>query len=562
MAQSISNSDLQHLADNGFVVVENFLSKSHQKDLREDVSNLRNLERFQIAKIGHDGMVQDEKTPFKDIRYSETCFIGKTQEPEPMSEARVHIYDILNKLKTEVDTNEIVKQGSCTKNVPSLDANLEELMYAYYPQGGYYRRHRDAESESVSNWRKYSLLLYLNEDWRPNDGGELRIHHDSGGDELPLGELPNFTDIQPKGGTLVLFRSNLCPHEVLDTRRERFAIVGWFLSKEQHDPCANEGSYTAANKINPATLEALQNIRDASPRLAAKLRPQPPTTVTGILGDDFTFPGMAPVPPGPELKTFPDKDARFWEKIATFSAKGCLRTLSLGGSRLRHLTDEHWGQPSLLEDVVTLDLANTDCTEVELLMILKYCSKNLKHLYLGGNGLRDSGIKALLAKADFLNQLVTLDLRYNDITSEGAHALGNFLQPQPNQSFQTKCLCAWNVLYLEGNQIGSDGAKAFVLYGNLTQIYLGQNDIGPEGAAGLAEALTKSNQLKKISLEGNRIGNDGATALIEVLEKLDKEKTLEKLYVDNNGLTKEMSLRLGSAVNSATCIGDGGIFQE
>lgn len=31
--------------------------------------------------------------------------------------------------------------------------------------------------------RTYSYLLYLNQDWQPRDGGELRIHKDSGRDE-------------------------------------------------------------------------------------------------------------------------------------------------------------------------------------------------------------------------------------------------------------------------------------------------------------------------------------------------------------------------------------------
>jgi hypothetical protein len=37
-----------------------------------------------------------------------------------------------------------------------------------------------------------------------------------------------YEDIPPAGGTLVLFKSNIIPHEVLDTNTERVAVVGWY----------------------------------------------------------------------------------------------------------------------------------------------------------------------------------------------------------------------------------------------------------------------------------------------------------------------------------------------
>jgi hypothetical protein len=52
---------------------------------------------------------------------------------------------------------------------------------------------------------------------------------DSGRDELPLGESPNYITVEPYGGTLVLFSSRDIPHEVLDSHYlERLAVVGWY----------------------------------------------------------------------------------------------------------------------------------------------------------------------------------------------------------------------------------------------------------------------------------------------------------------------------------------------
>lgn len=533
-------SDLQRLADNGYVVVENFLPASLQEELRKDVYDLRSCDYFKVAKIGHDGMVQDENTPFRDIRYSETCFIGKINEPEVKCKARTQLYHALDELKSVLDSNDVVKQGHLTKSVPSLDTEMEELMYAYYPQGGYYRRHRDAEPDSVSNWRKYSLLLYLNQDWSSKDGGELRIHTDSGGDELPVGELPNFIDVQPKSGTLVLFRSDMCPHEVLDTRKERIAIVGWFLSATE--PASDPTDVPVASKttIDPDVLLALQLLRDVSPRLASRLKPAPPADYSGML-DDFFMPGSS-LPP-PSVPDYPDTDPRYWRKIATFTSTGLVTTLSLGGNRLQHLESE-WSA-TLLETVVTLDLANTDLSASRIAMVLSKC-KSLRNVHLGGNALGDDGVSELLPH---MHSLITVDLRYNDIVT--GESLGDMLKHED---------CSWTVLYLEGNRFGDSSVAAFSSFGPLRELYLGQNKVGPEGAARLAQAMHGAN-LKKLYLEGNHIGNTGAKAFYDVLETMEN-KTLEKLFCDNNGISKEEAIRLGRSLNSATLISDGGIFQD
>jgi len=51
-----------------------------------------------------------------------------------------------------------------------------------------------------------------------------------------VGELPNFVDVEPKAGTLVVFCSDRVPHEVLDTRTERMTVVGWFLAEPDLAP--------------------------------------------------------------------------------------------------------------------------------------------------------------------------------------------------------------------------------------------------------------------------------------------------------------------------------------
>ena len=61
-----------------------------------------------------------------------------------------------------------------------------------------------------------TLVSYLNEDWREDDGGCLRLWLEDGTE----------TTLLPAGGS-VCFLSEL-EHEVLPAQRERFSIAAWF----------------------------------------------------------------------------------------------------------------------------------------------------------------------------------------------------------------------------------------------------------------------------------------------------------------------------------------------
>lgn len=215
----IDPSDLETLREDGYVIIDDFLpTEAWMEALRGDVMNLREDKKFKIAKIGQDST----NALNEEIRVAETCFIGR-EKPELQdvpNANRERLYDVLEALRVDLEA----------AGQTSLDPNLSEFLYAYYPTGGFYRRHRDAIKGSASWLREYSILLYLNEEsYDPDiDGGRLRFHFDSGGDFLPAGEAPLFQDVDAYGGTLVIFESNRFPHEVLDTVAERFAVVGWY----------------------------------------------------------------------------------------------------------------------------------------------------------------------------------------------------------------------------------------------------------------------------------------------------------------------------------------------
>jgi SM-20-related protein len=100
----------------------------------------------------------------------------------------------------------------------ALMTGLEDFQghFAVYPAGAAYARHFDRLVGT--DVRAISAALYLNDNWQPDDGGQLRIYTGGGGSE----------DVSPQGGRLVAFQSDRFEHEVLPARRERLSFTGWF----------------------------------------------------------------------------------------------------------------------------------------------------------------------------------------------------------------------------------------------------------------------------------------------------------------------------------------------
>lgn len=91
-----------------------------------------------------------------------------------------------------------------------------ESHFALYPAGAFYVRHLDRFRDN--DRRTVSTVLYLNAGWLPQHGGQLRLYLKDGIEH----------DVQPVGGSLVVFLSGEIPHEVLPADRERLSLTGWF----------------------------------------------------------------------------------------------------------------------------------------------------------------------------------------------------------------------------------------------------------------------------------------------------------------------------------------------
>ena len=91
-----------------------------------------------------------------------------------------------------------------------------ESHFALYPPGAFYLKHVDRFRDD--DRRMVSAVIYLNDGWLPEHGGQLRMYLDKGVEH----------DVVPTGGCLVVFLSGEVPHEVLPATRDRLSLTGWF----------------------------------------------------------------------------------------------------------------------------------------------------------------------------------------------------------------------------------------------------------------------------------------------------------------------------------------------
>ena len=91
-----------------------------------------------------------------------------------------------------------------------------ECHYANFEKGSFYKKHFDQFKNE--HGRKYSVVLYLNDDWKTEDEGMLSLY-------LSDSEQK---DISPIEGRLVFFESDVMEHEVHPSfTRDRKSIAGW-----------------------------------------------------------------------------------------------------------------------------------------------------------------------------------------------------------------------------------------------------------------------------------------------------------------------------------------------
>lgn len=98
-----------------------------------------------------------------------------------------------------------------------------EAHYATYQPGDFYKKHLDSFQGRAS--RVISLVLYLNQNWHSEEGGELQVFNRENDNEV-------CAQVVPEAGRIAVFLSEEIPHEVLPAYRTRHSVACWFRQDE------------------------------------------------------------------------------------------------------------------------------------------------------------------------------------------------------------------------------------------------------------------------------------------------------------------------------------------
>jgi SM-20-related protein len=189
------------LATRGWIVVDDFFGRELTAALRSDCQSLGGRDDFRAAAVG-GGKRRQTRT---DVRSDEIRWLQQPASSEPQ----------------RIFLNHFEQLRLTLNRTLQLGLFEFESHFARYPAGAFYARHID--QLRGDSHRKLSCVLYLNEHWKPEDGGQLRLYLDGDGTE--------FEDVLPEGGRLVAFLSGRFAHEVLPAKRERLSIAGWFKTR-------------------------------------------------------------------------------------------------------------------------------------------------------------------------------------------------------------------------------------------------------------------------------------------------------------------------------------------
>ena len=189
---------INQLADNSLAVSDEAFPKHLSELLLQDLDRLHQVGAFQQAAIGRGGSLQVQK----QIRGDQTYWLDEN----PDSQTQKDFLDFMRELQKKLNESFFI-------GLQEIEAH-----YALYPPGAGYDKHIDQHAHTA--YRKITFILYLNPQWQPGDGGELLIFDPQNPEQV-------LTQIQPLFGRFILFRSEVFPHQVATSGRDRKSLTGW-----------------------------------------------------------------------------------------------------------------------------------------------------------------------------------------------------------------------------------------------------------------------------------------------------------------------------------------------
>lgn len=178
-------------------IADNFLSETLAGHLKANLGELFKDKLMRAAGTGNETLVVHNKL----VRCDQIYWLDRLHNDEHENS----FFDVIDKFVSYLNQ-------TCYAGITGY-----EFHYTLYEKGAFYKKHIDQFQSNGS--RAFSMIMYLNTGWLPEDGGELCIHHH---DRLQY--------ITPMNGKSVFFKSSELEHEVLLTNKPRMSITGWLKS--------------------------------------------------------------------------------------------------------------------------------------------------------------------------------------------------------------------------------------------------------------------------------------------------------------------------------------------
>lgn len=194
----LSDSEITRLGEPGYFVKDGFLGRDVALAVRADALRWYSEGKLKRAGVGRGG----EHRLDVSIRGDSIAWVTR----EEATPGLVPLWDAFEALRTELNEKAY------------LGLRRFELQLACYPgHGERYAKHRDAFGHDDN--RRLTAIVYLNPEWRPEHGGQLRVH--AGG----------VLDVAPVIDRLIVFTSAKVEHEVLPSFADRWAATAWYSAR-------------------------------------------------------------------------------------------------------------------------------------------------------------------------------------------------------------------------------------------------------------------------------------------------------------------------------------------
>lgn len=186
---------IDQLAEHEYVLEDNFISEEHYRQIMAFFNEMEKKDQLKKAGIGSLNDYKIETSVRGDFIY----WLDRERDVPLAS-----FFELMDELTEKL------------KRYCYLSLSGSEFHIAKYPAGTHYEKHLDQFHERSN--RLITVLIYLNEDWKPGDGGELKIYKEN--EEIL---------IEPVARRLLVFKSDTIEHEVLKTKVPRYSLTGWLL---------------------------------------------------------------------------------------------------------------------------------------------------------------------------------------------------------------------------------------------------------------------------------------------------------------------------------------------